>query len=215
MRVGVVEDDPRQAKALLASLGAEKDFEVCGLATTVAAGRKLVRSALDVLLLDLALPDGDGLEVLAARGRQSAPKVVVLTLFGEVEPVVRAIEGGADGYLLKGADGPEVAAAIRTVHQGGAPLSPAVARHVLRRLRGDRHDAPPRKATRPGLSGRELSVLELLAKGLSYKEVAATERISYHTVADAVKGIYRKLAVNSRGEAVYEAVHSGVLKLGR
>lgn len=218
-RVGIVDDDTLIARALGAAVSAEPDFTLVGLAESLEEGMALVAQPLDVLLVDLGLPDGDGLELLprlrrTPHGEQC--KVLVFSVFGDGRSVVRAIEQGADGYVLKGADGREAIAAIRAVLAGGAPISPAVAGHILSRVRGA---APPRRreAKQPGsfaLTPREIAVLEQLAKGLSFKEVAAAEGISYHTVTDHVKAIYRKLSVNSRGEAVFEALHHGLIDLG-
>ncbi len=142
-------------------------------------------------------------------------KVIVISVFGDVRSVVRAIEEGADGYLLKDADAAHVAEAIETVLAGGAPLSPAVAGHILARMRRG-PEAVPTAAAEPGaaaLTAKEMQVLELLAKGRSFKEVAIAHRISQHTVGDHVKSIYRKLSVNSRGEAVFKAVQSGLIRM--
>jgi DNA-binding NarL/FixJ family response regulator len=218
-RVGIVDDDTVIARALGAAVSAEPDFTLVGLAESLEEGLALVAQPLDVLLVDLGLPDGDGLELLPrlrATPHGERCKVLVFSVFGDGRSVVRAIEQGADGYVLKGADGREAIGAIRTVLAGGAPISPAVAGHILSRVRGA---APPRRreSKQPGtfaLTPREVGVLEQLAKGLSFKEVASAEGISYHTVTDHVKAIYRKLSVNSRGEAVFEALHHGLIDLG-
>lgn len=220
IRVGIVDDDTVIARALGAAVAAEPDFQLVGLAESLEEGIALVAQPLDVLLVDLGLPDGDGLELLprlrAERGGERC-KVLVFSVFGDGRSVVRAIEQGADGYVLKGADGREAIAAIRAVLAGGAPISPAVAGHILSRVRGAapsqrRREAKPE--VKVSLTPREIAVLEQLAKGLSFKEVASAEGISYHTVTDHVKAIYRKLSVNSRGEAVFEALHHGLIDLG-
>jgi len=125
--------------------------------------------------------------------------------------VVQSIEAGADGYLLKGAEPAEAANAIRSVLDGGAPISPSVAGHILARMRG--RDSVPPGASGPTLSPREIAVLTDLAKGFRYKEVARLQGISPNTVGDHVKSIYRKLAVSSRSEAVFEAVQAGLIRL--
>jgi len=133
-----------------------------------------------------------------------------------VRSVVRAIEEGADGYLLKDAEIGQVEAAIHSVCRGGAPISPAVASHLLARVREDR--PPPTAPPATGdvkLTARELAVLEALGAGWSFKETAQRHGVSVHTVGDHVKAIYRKLAVNSRSEAVYKAVQTGLIRLDR
>ncbi len=219
IRIGIVDDDTVIAQALGAAIAAEPDFQLVGLAESLEEGVALVSQPLDVLLVDLGLPDGDGLELLPrlrAERSGSGCKVLVFSVFGDGRSVVRAIEQGADGYVLKGADGREAIAAIRAVLAGGAPISPAVAGHILTRVRGAA--SSQKRATKPetkvALTPREIAVLEQLAKGLSFKEVASAEGISYHTVTDHVKAIYRKLSVNSRGEAVFEAIHHGLIDLG-
>lgn len=213
IRVGIVDDDAILGDALARAVAGAPGLTVVGVAESLADGKALLARGLDVLLVDLGLPDGSGLELVALASAGDACKVLVVSVFGDARTVVSAIERGADGYLLKGADAPEVVAAIRTVLDGGAPISPAVAGHILSRVRGA---APPRRvvtAEAPtfALTPRETTILEQLAKGLSFKEVALIEGISHHTVADHVKSIYRKLSVSSRGEAVYEAMKAGLL----
>jgi len=217
VRVGIVDDDTILSRSLARAIAAAAGFQVVGMAESVAEGAALLARGVDVLLVDLGLPDGSGLELISlARARYDC-KVLVISIFGDGSTVVRAIERGADGYLLKGADAPEAVAAIRSVLDGGAPLSPAVAGHILSRVRGL---ATPRKSQlQPGapisLTLREITILEHLAKGLSFKDVARVEGISHYTVSDHVKAIYRKLAVNSRGEAVYEAIQTGLIDVKR
>jgi len=187
-------------------------LEIAGVADTLASGRALIGPGVDVLLIDLALPDGNGVELIReTRERVPNIKIIVVSIFGDARSVVRAIEAGADGYLLKGAGEQQAEEAIRSVLGGGAPISPAVASHILTRMRermspnGPSPDVP--------LTEKETAVLIDLAKGFRYKEVARLHGISPHTVADHVKSIYRKLAVNSRSEAVFEAVQAGLIKL--
>jgi len=208
-RVAIVEDDTVLGQALAQLVGAVEGLEVAGLAETLEAGRALVRGGVDVLLIDLALPDGSGLDLIELARQQLDCKILVISVFGDVRNVVRAIECGADGYLLKGADTAQVASAIHTVLAGGAPISPGVAGHILSRVRGAARPSKPAVSLTP----KEVLILDQLAKGLSFKEVAQAQQISHHTVGDHVKAIYRKLAVNSRGEAVFEALQSGLIRI--
>ncbi|MDZ4690785.1 response regulator transcription factor [Terricaulis sp.] len=210
-RVAIVEDDAILREDLARIVTQTESLEVAGMADTLAAGRILIGTQPDVLLIDLALPDGNGVELIAeARAQIPSIKIIVVSIFGDAHSVVRAIEAGADGYLLKGANPVEAASAIATVLNGGAPISPAVASHILVRMR-DRRDATREKLDAP-LTEKEIAVLTDLAKGFRYKEVARLHNISPHTVADHVKSIYRKLAVNSRSEAVFEAVQAGLIR---
>lgn len=187
-------------------------LEIAGVADALASGRALLETGLDVLLIDLALPDGNGVELIReARERLANIKIIVVSIFGDARSVVRAIEAGADGYLLKGAGEQQAEEAIRSVLGGGAPISPAVASHILTRMR-ERGSSTRSELDAP-LTEKETAVLIDLAKGFRYKEVARLHGISPHTVADHVKSIYRKLAVNSRSEAVFEAVQAGLIKL--
>lgn len=230
VRIAVVEDDAVLRHALAAMLGQVPGFAVAGVAGTVAGGLDLLRAgggSPDVLLVDLGLPDGSGLELIdEARQAAHECRTLVLTVFADVRTVVDAIEAGADGYLLKESGVEQVAAAIRTVMAGGAPISPAVAGHILARIRrepgagggrggaaGGSGGGAGRAESAVALTARETEILQELAAGRSLKEVAALQGISHHTVGDHVKSIYRKLAVNSRGQAVHKAVRSGLIRL--
>jgi DNA-binding NarL/FixJ family response regulator len=178
-----------------------------------------------VLLVDLQLPDGSGVDLIRA-ARRIAPQAesMVISVFGDEAHVVTAIEAGATGYLLKDASAEEIAMAITRLLAGEAPISSAIARHLLRRFRALPSQAPGTAAAaasaaplaRPTpLTPRESEVLALIAKGLSYQRIADTLAMSPNTVTSHIKQIYRKLAVNSRGEAVFEAQQMGLLPTQR
>lgn len=213
LRIGIVDDDTVLARMLAQAVSEAPGFRVVGVAETLAEGARLLAAGVDVLLVDIGLPDGSGLDLIALAHARYTCKVLVVSVFGDGRTVVQAIERGADGYLLKGAGASEALSAIRAVLAGGAPISPAVAGHILSRIRGV--TAPRRSSAQASpavaLTPREITILEQLAKGLSFKEVARVENISPHTVTDHVKAIYRKLSVNSRGEAVYEAIQAGLI----
>ncbi len=211
-RVALIEDDPILREAVTRTISLAEDLEFVAAAETAAAGRALLDAPIDILLIDLALPDGNGIDLIReAAAKRPELRIIVVSIFGDARSVVNAIEAGAHGYLLKGADPSEAADAIRTVLAGGAPISPAVAGHILARIRGRVTSAAP--ATAPLLSDKEIAILTELAKGFRYKEVARLHGISPNTVGDHVKSIYRKLAVNSRSEAVFEAVQAGIIQL--
>ena len=212
-RVAIVDDDAILREDLAQLVARAEGLEIAGVADALAGGRALLEPGLDVLLIDLALPDGNGVELIReARERLANIKIIVVSIFGDARSVVRAIEAGADGYLLKGAGEQQAEEAIRSVLGGGAPISPAVASHILTRMR-ERTSSPRGAELDAPLTEKETAVLTDLAKGFRYKEVARLHGISPHTVADHVKSIYRKLAVNSRSEAVFEAVQAGLIKL--
>jgi DNA-binding NarL/FixJ family response regulator len=169
-----------------------------------------------VLLADLQLPDGSGIDVIRAlRARAPASEAMVISVFGDEPHVVAAIEAGATGYLLKDASAEEIGQAIVRLIAGESPISSAIARHLLRRFQpapAARSDVQAAPAPLPApLTPREREVLQLIAKGLSYQRIAETLAMSPHTVTTHIKQIYRKLAVNSRGEAVFEAMQLGLL----
>lgn len=173
----------------------------------------LTRNPPAVLLTDLGLPDGNGIDlILAIRQLNLATEAMVITVFGDERHVFQAIEAGATGYLLKDSDATSIANAISQLLEGGSPISPAIARHVLRRV--NQHAVESNSASQSGLlTDRELEVMTLLGKGLTYEEVARALEMSIGTVTTHIKHIYRKLAVRSRGEAVFEAMQLGLLKL--
>ena len=139
--------------------------------------------------------------------------LLIVTSFGDRETVVSAITAGADGYLLKDSAPVELLDGIRATLDGGAPISAAAAVYLLERLRKESPLVEQAVAEEDGLSEREVELLNLFARGLSYKEAAALMGISPLTVGNYVKTIYSKLAVHSRSEAVYEALKTGQLKI--
>ena len=124
-----------------------------------------------------------------------------------------ALEAGALGYLLKDGTAEYIGDSIMDMLAGGSPISPAIARHLLRRFRGDAPADGVRSDDVPRLSERESEVLRLIVKGFTYAEIADLLGVSSHTVTSHVRGIYRKLEVHSRSEAVYEALQLGLVKV--
>jgi DNA-binding NarL/FixJ family response regulator len=135
-----------------------------------------------------------------------------VSVFGDETHVVEAIEAGALGYLLKDGDADYIATSILEMLDGGSPISPPIARYLLRRLQAPPADPATSAVPAPRLSPREQEVLNLIAKGFSYTEIAGLLGLTAPTVATHTRGIYRKLDVHSRGEAVYEALQLGLVK---
>jgi len=212
-RVLLVEDEAHARARLARAVQAHAQLELVGSVGSCAEARRALESAPDVLLTDLKLPDGSGLELireLRASGSKTLP--MIITVFGDEPNVLAAIEAGAMGYLLKDAAADSVGDAIHELLVGGSPLSPAIARHVLRRFQG--LEAPVEAdPDAPRLSQREREILVRIVRGFSYKEIAGQLTVSTHTVATHVRSIYRKLSVHSRSEAVYEALQLGLVKL--
>ena len=216
----VVEDEPGFLQRFCDAIVAEPALSLCGSATTVARARVLVDTlSPDVVLADLGLPDGNGVEVIRhAKAADATCDVMVITMFGDDGNVIDSIRAGATGYLLKDAMPKDIANSILQVRAGGSPISPAIARRVLQSFRVSNTVVPGESIPRievaqhsSVLSERETEILRLVAKGLNFKEVGAILSISPHTVITHVKRIYQKLAVHSRGEAVYEANQMGLL----
>lgn len=203
--------------ALVEAVAAAGDLVLAGSASTRRAGLELLeQAACDVLVVDLGLPDGSGIDVIRAAGlKWPACAVMVSTNFGDEQHVMRSIEAGAAGYLLKHAEPSGLAEEIRSIHRGGSPISPLIARQMLTRFRqlapaqGGADGLPPE--LRAELSPREQEVLALIAKGFTTEEIAGLIGVSSHTVLTFIRRTYRKLKVNSRAEAIYEARVQGLL----
>ncbi len=196
---------------------------------TVADARAWLDDAVhvaDVLLTDLGLPDGSGLEVIRhARLRQPACEALVISMFGDEDNVLASIEAGALGYIHKDASPADIAQSILEMKAGASPISPMIARRVLLKYLKLQSNQPPALALRVVaainnevdaeerqlLSGREQEVLELIARGFSYAEIARLKAVTVHTVQTHIKNLYGKLAVHSKSEAVFEATRMGLL----
>lgn len=172
----------------------------------------LERETPDVLLVDIGLPDMSGLEVVrAAAALLPSCDILVVTVFGDDQTVLAALEAGARGYLLKGAAMRDIKEDIRELRHGGSPLSPMIARQVLTRLQGGNERPRPSSHDEALLTLRESEILKVIARGFSYAETAEMLSISANTVQTHIKHIYRKLAVHSKTEAVFEADKRGML----
>lgn len=220
LSVLVVEDDPATQDFFRESIQADHRLALVGVCENVSTALTWLQARqepLDVLLTDLGLPDGSGLEVIrSALVRFPACDALVISMFGDDESVLASIEAGAVGYLHKDDRSEDIAGTILQVRQGASPISPMVARRVLLRYRM-LAEAPPAPDTPTAdepvtLSGKEQAVLELIARGFSYAEIARLQDISVHTVQTHIKKLYQKLAVHSRSEAVFEATRMGLLK---
>jgi DNA-binding NarL/FixJ family response regulator len=204
----IVEDDVSTRERLIALLTSEPGYAPILAAATLAEGRAALAELPDeaAMLVDLGLPDGSGVELIRdGRRRQPPVESLVISVLGDEHSVLTAIEAGAGGYLLKDAEAVGIVAAVEQLRAGGAPLSPAIAVHLMRRLQ-------PKRTQAPLLSARELELLKLIAKGLTYEEVAGVLGLRYNTVASYAKDLYRKLEVHSRSEAVFEAVQLGLVR---
>lgn len=219
--VAIIEDKPEFLAHFAQIIRAEAEFTLVGTASNGADGIALVdRIGADVYLVDLGLPDMSGTEVIKHAIKACADSdVLVITVFGDDAHIIESVEAGATGYVLKDSSPAEIVDCIRTLRAGGSPVSPVIARKLLQRFRLESQMAAPAlnvpaaaRGTKAALTQRETEILSLLGKGLSFSEIGESLHISSHTVAQHIKKIYRKLAVHSRGEAVYEATQMGILQ---
>lgn len=205
----MVEDDPVIVEHFKEILANTKNVVVKGIANSIGEARGLIDDTVDLVLLDIGLPDGSGLDFIPDIRAKYDCKILIVTTFGDRDTVVSAITAGADGYLLKDSDRQKVIEGIELTLAGGAPISAAAAVYLLDRFRND----VPKSSHKSPLTNREEELLSLFAKGFKYKEAAEILEISPLTVGNHVKSIYRKLAVNSRSEAVFEAITLGYIDL--
>ncbi|MEW5957658.1 MAG: response regulator transcription factor [Chloroflexota bacterium] len=211
IRLVVADDHPVVRDGLTAMLSTQPGFEVVGEAGT---GREAVEQVTalepDVVLLDLEMPDLDGVEALQQmRAHNPNVQVIVFTAFDTDERILAAVQAGAQGYLLKGVPREELFNAVRVVHQGGSLLQPVVASKLLRQVS---HQGQA-KLEPETLTPREVEVLQLLARGLQNKEIAAELVISQRTVKFHVSSIMSKLGAGNRTEAVAMAVQQRLVEL--
>ncbi|SFL58057.1 response regulator [Rugamonas rubra] len=212
--IAIIEDNLEFLRHFSAVVDASDGLRLLGVAGNGRDGMALIeRERADLYLIDLGLPDMDGVELIRhALRRHPDCDVVVVTVFGDDAHVMASIEAGATGYLLKDSAPAALLDCVRVLREGGAPVSPVIARKILQRLGKSAAPAPaPPPAGRALVTEREVEMLRALAKGLSFNEIGDMYTISPHTVARHVKNIYKKLAVHSRGEAVYEATALGLL----
>jgi len=210
-KVMIVEDDERFRSAFAAMIAGAGDMVLAGCAADLPQGLDLLRELRpDVLLVDLGLPSGSGIELIRhVRDHLPETDVMVVTVFGDEPHVMASLEAGATGYLLKDARAADLVEQVRALRSGGSPISPVIARQLLLRLAPERSVAEGSDAL---LSPQERQVLTLSAKGFNFEEIARMLGVSRHTVMTYVKRSYRKLQVHSKTEAIYEARKMGLVR---
>jgi DNA-binding NarL/FixJ family response regulator len=225
VKILLLEDQPTTQRILSEVIASERDFELAAVFDSVSDGLCWLENfEPNVLLVDLKLRDGLGIDVIrACAKRYPNCSIMVLTVSLDEEDVNACIQAGALGYLVKEDGLHGVGKAIRDLVLGGSPISPFVMRRLIiesSRAKGgkisvgsigsgndkDSEDRPDIHFTK-----RELAVLALIAQGLTYEETAKRLCISVLTVQNYIKRLYRKLSVNSRGQAVFEAQRRGFL----
>ena len=228
LTVYLVEDDPLIAQHVREALNQTARLRCVGHAARLEQARdELPRLRPDVLLSDLGLPDGDGTELIAELSAAPAiegvwhPHILVFSVFGDEIRVLRAIEAGADGYFLKGCTTEELVVAVEQAARGESPISPAIARQLLKRFEGRAEPAAappaapepagpegdfdaalgleaPLVASRHEVTALELQVLRLVAQGFVPEEIAERVGLSARGVALEVRNVYRKLQLSQR-----------------
>jgi DNA-binding NarL/FixJ family response regulator len=217
VRIVVVEDDVVTRAALRLSIEAEPTLVLVGMFDSMQPALEWMRTGMmDVLLTDLGLPDGSGIDIIRTCRRQHPHcDIMVLTMSANEADVLACIEAGACGYLLKDGHKNDIARSVLSMREGGAPMSPAIARMVLEKIRtGKPSPVPSDRKSRAiaRLTKREKTILDLIARGDTYGNIATMLSVSVGTVQTHIKSIYGKLSVHSRGEAVFEAQRRGLLK---
>jgi DNA-binding NarL/FixJ family response regulator len=200
--IAIVDDSSDLRENIGGYLGAFPEFRCLNAcASARQALEELPKHPPDVVLMDINLGEHatDGIECVREL-KTLLPEilVVMLTVFEDTEKIFRALSAGASGYLLKRQPPEELLAAIREVVAGGAPMSTSIARKVVRSFQS----SPPQGTESAELSHRELEVLQALAQGLAYKQIADQLNVSIHTVRNYIRRVYEKLHVRSRTEAV-------------
>jgi DNA-binding NarL/FixJ family response regulator len=211
-RVLIADDEDLMRAGLVELLTADPEIEIVGQAST---GREAVertrRLAPDVVLMDVRMPDLDGIAATRELSR-TAPgaRVLILTTFEQDDYVFGALRAGASGFLLKRARAEELIAAVHTVAAGDSLLSPSVTRRVIDRMAQQPTPELADQATLDELTRRERDVLELIARGLSNREIAAALGVEESTIRTHVKRILMKLGLRDRVQAVIFAYETGV-----
>jgi DNA-binding NarL/FixJ family response regulator len=219
IRVLIADDQPLMRTGFRMILDAEPDLEVVGEA---ADGGEAVRLAghvrADVVLMDIRMPGMDGIEAtrrLAGDGVQDPVRVLILTTFDLDEYVFEALRAGASGFLLKDLPREDLVAAVRVVAAGEALLAPRITRRLIEEFARRPAGADPDPAALARLTAREREALELMARGLSNAEMAASLYVSEHTVKTHVGNVLAKLGLRDRIQAVILAYEVGVVQPGQ
>lgn len=202
IRIVIVDDHPAVRAGLAAMLGSKPQFEVVAEAGNAAeAVAACDRCQPDVVLMDLRIPGGGVEATIGIRSRWLEMRIIIITTFDGDEDIYRAIQSGANGYLLKGLTRDELSAAVEAVLTGTMVMPPDLAGRLSERV------------IRKDLSPRELEILSLIVGGLSNKEIAHELRLGDESVKSYLKNLFRKLGVADRTQAAVEAIRHGIVHL--
>jgi len=203
IRILIVDDHPVVRAGLSSMLATQPGIDVVGSASSGEEALDMVRRDMpDVVLLDLRMPGMSGIDTLLALKAMKAPaRVIILTSFEMDENIYRAVQAGALGYLLKDTSQSQMLEAITTVHSGRRYIPSQIAARLAERM------------MRSNLTAREVEILEMLAKGLTNKQIGTALSISDNTVRNHVNSIMEKMEVSDRTEAVAVAIQQGILQI--
>lgn len=210
----IIEDDVHVASQLQAFINASDMFSCMQVLHTFHAGKNFLSSnSPDILLVDINLPDGSGIDLIRfVTTTHHQTESLVLSLYGDEGHVIEAIEAGSAGYLLKDGNYEDVIYALHELVKGGAPISPMIARSLLTHFA-----SIPKPQKEPihqvQLTKKEHEILVYFSKGFNRIEISNYLGVSINTVGGHAKNIYKKFAVHSQGEAVFEAVQQGLIQL--
>ena len=214
----IVEDEgliQERLRNILAELGYDNDGLIFAK-NLKEAFLHIEQQHISLALVDLGLPDGNGIELIEKlRAQDSSALILVISAWSTQESLFSAIKAGATGYILKERDDAEVLLSIRSILRGGAPIDPFIAQEILKQISASvitgAKDGKSLDSDVALLTNRETEILDLVAQGMSNKEIAEQLFVSKYTVESHIKHIYRKLSVTKRTKAVSTARSLGIL----
>jgi len=219
----LLEDEAATREYLIAMIDIHPNLTLFHAAANCQQAREaLILGKPDVLVADIGLPDGSGIEIIREACTQyQGLEAMVITVHGDESSVVPALEAGATGYLLKDQAFDELGSAILSLMAGETAISPKIARFLLKRFTPQQHNKPDlekapttqQPCSHQHLTERENEVLRLISRGYSYQEIGENLKLSINTIRAHIRNIYRKLSVKSRSEAVFEATQLGIITL--
>lgn len=214
MKIALILEDMPESQEMLREVAqlAFSDIRICCVADVSSALKMISQFEFNLALIDLSLPDGNGLTVIEAMtSRFPNSMVVVATIFDDDDHLFPALRAGAQGYLLKDQPPEQLVKQLRGISEGHPPLSPSVARRLLDHFRMEQETGKSETVEESSLTPREREVLVQLTRGISIADIGTVMNISRHTVSDHVKNIYRKLNISSRAEAALRAKNMGLV----
>lgn len=208
----IVEDDAEVRDSLAEIVRSSNNLELVAVAENYQSGSQaLLMHKPDVLLVDLGLPDGSGIDIIQQIGDTGlSTEAIVISGFHDENHVFKALEAGARGYVLKHDLSQKILNGIQLLLDGGAPISPLIARLMLQRF-SPQPDVDEPEPLKDELTERQVKILKLVSQGYSSREIAEQLNISYYTVTTHIKNIYQKLEVKSRTAALHRAKNLGII----